>query len=485
MPRADRFTVVSVCALLALATVGTAASGVDRSLPENGGASPSDALPFTGLDEGTPERGLLDDFNRPDGPLGPNWTVQWGSFAIVSQAARGTSMGLATHASGTGDAIAMDIASDGSTEVQYAAAVLNYGGGATNLFIKIQAQDFNTNFNWGGCYTGNNNGGALFGLGFFSLTQPFASAHMEVSVDAARTVTINLTNIDGGALPDQQYVCTGAPPPEGPAIGMAGLSGRSSIDNFAIPMIYPMVRTFAYPAQIEIPLGLDHNTNNGLIGTDNGSVHSLFAMHPTSPVATIFFGPIDVSATSQYPLGVTYDGTTVYVTDATGDDVDIYDSAATYISSFSVAAHTTFPEGIAWNHLNNHLYIVNGSGSSLVHEFTTAGAHITDYAIPGISPDGLAWDYNRECFWFYDSGTDSIRQFTPTFTQMSHGEGTIAAGVSRGEGVAVIGDLLYVVAVDDDLVVEFDVAGARSATGFVFSDGFEWNDMSGWDTSSP
>lgn len=476
---ANWFVLMSLCMMGALGAGAAASSEVDLSLPENGGLPRSVPLAFTGWDGVEDGRGIVDDFNRPDGPLGSSWTVQAGSFAIVSEAARGSSVGLATHNIAGGDEVEMDIAVDGTDNVQYVAAVLNYGGGTSNLFIKMQAQG-STDFTNGGCYTGNNDSGAIFGLGFFSLSEPIASAHMKVSVDAARAVTIDLTNVNGGALSDQQYQCTGAPPAEGPAIGMGGYTGRASIDNFATG-----VQSFAYPIPpLSFPVGLVHNGGGNLIGTDIG-IDSVFGMDTASPTANIFFGPVDISATSGSPIGVTFDNVTVYITDTDDDDVDLYNTVAAYLSSFSVSAYTTFPEGIAWNPLNGHLYVVNGSSGGLVHEFTTGGAHVADYPIPGTSPDGLAWDPTRECFWLYDSGTDSIRQFTPTFTQMSRKPGTIAAGFSGGEGVAVIGDMLYVAASNSGVVVEFSIFGASSAVGFIFSDGFESGGVSAWSSSAP
>jgi len=224
--------VVVIASLTLLVAAGAAAEvAVDRSLPENGGFPRPELKPWTGFQGVAGGRALIDDFNRSDGPLGPDWTVQAASFQIISQAAHGGSLALATHNSATGDTVEMDISVNGSTATQYAAAVVNYGGGSTNLFIKIQNNGGVTTFTNGGCYTGNN--GPSFGLGFFTLTQNFSTAHMAVTVDAARTVTLDLTNIDGGALPDQQYVCTGAPAAEGPAIGMGAYSNLEIIDNFA------------------------------------------------------------------------------------------------------------------------------------------------------------------------------------------------------------------------------------------------------------
>ena len=243
----DRIIVlIGVCGLL-VAGVGAAEEPVDRSLPEYTGTPAPELAPWTGLEGGGLGMvGVIDDFNRPDGPLGADWTVQAVSLSIVSEAATGTNMALATHNSATGDRVEIDVMVNPIVATQYAAAVLNFGGGVTNIFIKVQNNGGGTVFDWGGCYTGNNNSGATFGLGFFSLSETFSSARMAVSVDAGRTVTIDLTNIDGGALADQQYICTGAPPAEGPALGI-GTFGNNDvrIDNFGDGPIPVELMTFS------------------------------------------------------------------------------------------------------------------------------------------------------------------------------------------------------------------------------------------------
>jgi len=181
---------------------------------------------------------LLDDFNRADGPIGDAWTVRDGYCNVVSNAAVCGGMGRATFNSGlgAGDEAEVDIAANG-TSLQYAGLLLNYGAGSTNLFLKVQEQSpYAGQFTNGGCYTGNN--GTSFGLGFFGLTSPFTTAHM-VATRVGDDVTIVFSNIDGGAQPDQTYVCSGAPAREGIGIGILGYAGIAQMDNFgsaAIPV---------------------------------------------------------------------------------------------------------------------------------------------------------------------------------------------------------------------------------------------------------
>jgi PKD repeat protein len=176
---------------------------------------------------------VLDDFNRADGPIGPNWTVTDGACNVVGNAATCGNLGRATfnNAPGDGNMAEIDLACV-STVLDYQGLLLNYGGGATNLFLKVQNQSGDLMFHNAGCYTGNNGGG--FGLGFFTLDSPFTTAHMKAT-RVGNDVTIEFTNIDGGAQPPQTYVCSGAPAPEGTGIGILGYSGLDLMDNFGGP----------------------------------------------------------------------------------------------------------------------------------------------------------------------------------------------------------------------------------------------------------
>jgi hypothetical protein len=175
---------------------------------------------------------LLDDFNRADGPIGANWTVHDGNCNVSGNAAVCANLGRATFngAPGNGNAAEADIAVVGTT-LQYTGLLLDYGAGVTNLFIKVQEQGETGQFNYAGCYLGNNGSAGNFGPGFFPLSSPFVTAHMKVT-RKGDDVTIEFTNIDGGAQAPQTYVCEGAPPAEGTGIGILGYVGLARLDNF-------------------------------------------------------------------------------------------------------------------------------------------------------------------------------------------------------------------------------------------------------------
>ncbi len=191
----------------------------------------------------------FDGFDRPSGAIGPSWSGRNSNYEIIGGYAFGGSSpvgpGLSIFNNSTSNSVESDIY-DSATGLQYTGFVLNYGQGVNNIFVKVQDNNGDGMFDYAACYKGNNNSSAPFGLGFFALSAPMTNAHMQVMVDASRTVTLILTRIDGGTGV-QTYSCSGAPPAEGKAIGMVGYnygpSNNFTINdyNFSQPLYIPVI----------------------------------------------------------------------------------------------------------------------------------------------------------------------------------------------------------------------------------------------------
>ena len=214
----------------------------------------------------------------------------------------------------------------------------------------------------------------------------------------------------------------------------------------------------AYPLTAFVPVGLEHDGAGNMFMTDIGN-STLSRINTTGGV----LGTITSSLLGN-PIGVTTDGSFFYITETSSDTVQIYDITGTSVGNFPVWAYTSFPEGITYCPNNGHLYVVNGSGGNIVIEYLPNGTFVATYGILGSSPDGIAWDPLRQCFWIYDSGTDTVRQYDTSFNQVSSFPGTNAAGYSNGEGLAVIGNSLFIVATSSVAMVEFDISGAPVLT---------------------
>ncbi|MEN6575732.1 MAG: hypothetical protein ABFD90_05260 [Phycisphaerales bacterium] len=173
---------------------------------------------------------VLDDFNRADGPLGANWTIQNGYFDVVSNTARGGNSAIATYNGVTSWALEADVAANG-TALQYTGLILGYADLDNCLFMKVQEQSpYPGQFTHAAFYYGNNTTSG-FGPGFFGLDNYFTTAHMRVEL-VGSTVTMTFSNIDGGPG-TQVYVATGAPNTGGNGIGICGYDGYAILDNFA------------------------------------------------------------------------------------------------------------------------------------------------------------------------------------------------------------------------------------------------------------
>jgi len=234
---------------------------------------------------GASPEAILDDFNRADGPIGPNWTVHDGFCNVSSNAAVCGSMGRATFNNyvGDGNVAEADVENVG-TALQYTGLLLNYGAGSSNLFLKVQNQSGGNQFGHAGCYTGNN--GGPFGLGFFALSSPFTTAHMRAT-RVGNDVTIEFTNIDGGTQPDQTYVCSGAPAPEGTGIGILGYAGIARLDNFGVPGGGPSQAAITF--DVTVTAGCGEVIHNQGWATDGTTVVDLSA-------DTLVAGPPDIAA---------------------------------------------------------------------------------------------------------------------------------------------------------------------------------------------
>lgn len=179
---------------------------------------------------------VLDDFNRADGGLGSNWTVQAGTFAIAGNVAVGSSLGLATYNGANSSAVEVDVALINGASTQYAGVVLDYASPSNNIFVKVQNNNSVSQFDRMFCYLGNNGNG--FGSpSFFDLTPAFTTAHMRVERVGSNIVT-TFTNIDNGPG-TQAYTCTGAPVTGGTGVGIVGYAGGATVDNFAIERAGP------------------------------------------------------------------------------------------------------------------------------------------------------------------------------------------------------------------------------------------------------
>ncbi len=240
----------------------------------------------------------------------------------------------------------------------------------------------------------------------------------------------------------------------------SGARGVAHPLRFRQPFDGTVVRTFPSPA-VRVPVGLEHDGNGDLLYTAVGPPVEV-GTHDTEGTVSSTNNPTNSAA----PLGITTDGVSWYVTDNDQNlgvaKVDVYGAQWVWLRSFSVAAWTGFAEGITYRDVDGDLYVVDGTAGNQCLRFTRSGVFVAAYPLLGTSNDGIAYDSVTDTFWVYDSGTDRCRNYGPDFTELGSFPGTIAAGYAAGEGVAVIGGHLFVVAALSNTIVEFDITGSAA-----------------------
>jgi hypothetical protein len=186
-----------------------------------------------------------DDFNRPDGPIGGDWTVVTGTWMVVSNQGAHTSSSaneIVSHnlATGTYDSavVHLDVFAPGSSS-QFSGVLIGLGGTDT-IQVKIQDQVSGTpGFSNIGIYhrTSATGWGAWTGTGtgFASLTAPFLMGRLKVYFSDPDTLVAEIdTDFDGN--PDQSYSKTGVlalAPNLGTGFGLIGWGTTARFDNWS------------------------------------------------------------------------------------------------------------------------------------------------------------------------------------------------------------------------------------------------------------
>jgi hypothetical protein len=160
-----------------------------------------------------------DAFNRPH--LGGNWVVTAGSLTITSHEMTGTSLSLGYLKGSATATAASAVVKLGGTDVEYGAIALGNIAGGSNAFVKIQEQNGDGMFEYGGFYTGNNGG-----LDFFALSSPVPSPAVLDVFFCGTTATMRITSSAGVQTYTYNYGTTYG------GGGGLGTYGSVGLDNY-------------------------------------------------------------------------------------------------------------------------------------------------------------------------------------------------------------------------------------------------------------
>ena len=210
-----------------------------------------------------------------------------------------------------------------------------------------------------------------------------------------------------------------------------------------------------------VPSGLEHDRRGNLYLTeaDNDQV---ILMDTNGTVISSF----SVTTYTTTAVGITTNGSQLYITDPQSsytETISSYTLNGSYLFRFNIAQQSSFPEGITYNPHTHNLYIVDSDNNppDTILEYTISGTLLNTYPLTTTSADGIAFDNLRCTYWLYDSGNDIIIHYSPVFTILETFPGSNLAGFGSGEGVAVIGNTLYLVAPETKSIVKFNLNKAN------------------------
>jgi hypothetical protein len=104
-----------------------------------------------------------DDFDRST--LGKKWVVTSGNLYINNDQLQGDPLSLGYFKRSSNDtSVSATMTITNSAETEYGAVASGDIAGGDNAFVKLQTQDGDGMFEYGGFYTGNNGGGDFFAL---------------------------------------------------------------------------------------------------------------------------------------------------------------------------------------------------------------------------------------------------------------------------------------------------------------------------------
>jgi hypothetical protein len=192
---------------------------------------------------------FADDFNRPDGAIGANWTATPATavWSVLNNRGRHTSTGvndIIQHTTATGGYVQsvseLDVFCPGSTS-QFSAVIIGLGG-TDAIMVKIQDQVSTTaGFSNYGIYhrTSATGWGTWTGTGaaaFAALTAPFTEGRMKVYFPDPDTITLEI-DTDFNGTPDQTYTRTGVSTIAanlGQGYGIGAWAAAAEFDNWSV-----------------------------------------------------------------------------------------------------------------------------------------------------------------------------------------------------------------------------------------------------------
>jgi sugar lactone lactonase YvrE len=241
-------------------------------------------------------------------------------------------------------------------------------------------------------------------------------------------------------------------------------------------------QSFSVAAQDTVPEALTFN-NDGtkmyITGSTGDAVYeySLSASFDISSAS--YTQSFSVAGQESQPQGVVFntDGTKMFITGGSGDDVNEYDlsvafdiSTAVYSQNFSVAGQETEPRDLAFNNDGTKMFIVGDAGND-INEYTlstgfdvSTASFVDSFSISGqeTSPHGIAFNTDGTKMFIVGKAGDDVNEYALStgfdVSSASYSQNfSIAAQETDPTGIAfnVDGTKMFIVGQTGDAVYEY------------------------------
>jgi DNA-binding beta-propeller fold protein YncE len=240
------------------------------------------------------------------------------------------------------------------------------------------------------------------------------------------------------------------------------------------------VDSFSVAAQETAPTGMAFN-NDGtkmfIIGYTGDDVNEYNLSSGFDISTAVYSQNFSVSAQDATPTGITFntDGTKMFVTGYSGQDVSEYDlstgfdlSTAVYSQNFSVASQETEPQGVAFNSDGTRMFIVGSDGANVSQYTLETGFDVsTAYFVDSFSiasqdtyPTDIAFNNDGSKMYIVGATGDDINQYAigqayPTGYQSVHTTASIDStywtdiNSMTADQNAGTGNVYYAISTDD------------------------------------
>ena len=223
--------------------------------------------------------------------------------------------------------------------------------------------------------------------------------------------------------------------PDGTKMYIVGSSG-DEVNEYTLNTAWDVTtakyeHTFSVSSQHTNPRAMAFKSDGTVMyvtGTTADAV-SQYTLSTAWDISTATYSSqFSVSSQEANPEGLFFktDGTKMYVTGGSGDDVNEYAlstawdvTTATYTTAFSVISQATTPSGLSFNDTGTAMFVLN-RGSNTVYEYTlstawdltTASYNSVSYVLASLAdPSGLTFKPDGTKMYIADYTADAIYQY--------------------------------------------------------------------------